>query len=513
MSSMGSTTVDQTGAKANADTPTLFRFWHDEKRFKGTGETSLVQRALINAGGRRMGGHIKSAPTQGPLGYHKIGEWDFLWSPSSSALKAAPHIQPHQLICTVPGMFSITKKGRLPITLREAYGDDSWHLMPQTFTIPAQLHEWQEALHRAPTQPEKLWILKTAQHLGKGLKIVPAHCALKEVAIRTQARMVKSTREKPFVLAQKYIDDPLLINGHKFGIRLWVVVTGYQPLKVYLHRRGLVLFSSEQYPQGGDLDPGTGKGHVTNYAMNVDGTVWSLTQLKEHLGEGSYKTLFAAMAQTTAQVLAAALPNMLKECANLKVESTNCMELLGLDFLVDANLRPWLLEVNGTPSLAVEHSDPSTSAMIYEEKNTAVVDMVRMLRLPHRFHWPLLLPKPLRLGRDAAPPSLFSAIPQSSRPLDPLKVEAAVHAAFADQGIPEQVVQSLMDLELEMSMRGEYVPLMPLFPEEGSCPPHWRLSWSTEDQYLQRWWAVRKSCMKSVVGRVAAPIPAKSRHH
>ena len=31
---------------------------------------------------------------------------------------------------------------------------------------------------------------------------------------------------------------------------------------------------------------------------------------------------------------------------------------MGLDYLIDTNLTPWLLEVNSTPSLAVDHSDP-----------------------------------------------------------------------------------------------------------------------------------------------------------
>jgi hypothetical protein len=40
------------------------RFWHDEKRFKGTGEKSLVQRALLALGGVRTGGNVKAAPVQ-----------------------------------------------------------------------------------------------------------------------------------------------------------------------------------------------------------------------------------------------------------------------------------------------------------------------------------------------------------------------------------------------------------------------------------------------------------------
>jgi hypothetical protein len=34
-----------------------------------------------------------------------------------------------------------------------------------------------------------------------------------------------------------------------------------------------------------DDEGAAARGHITNYAQNVDGTVWSLDMLKEHLGE------------------------------------------------------------------------------------------------------------------------------------------------------------------------------------------------------------------------------------
>ncbi len=63
------------------------RFWHDEQRFKGTGHESLVQRALLGAGGRRTGGPLKHDPVMGPWGWQRMGAWDVLWSPASTAHK------------------------------------------------------------------------------------------------------------------------------------------------------------------------------------------------------------------------------------------------------------------------------------------------------------------------------------------------------------------------------------------------------------------------------------------
>lgn len=50
----------------------------------------------------------------------------------------------------------------------------------------------------------------------------------------------------------RYLDNPLLIQGHKFDLRLYVVVTCYDPLRIYIFREGLVRFASQKY-QNQDL--------------------------------------------------------------------------------------------------------------------------------------------------------------------------------------------------------------------------------------------------------------------
>ena len=65
----------------------------------------------------------------------------------------------------------------------------------------------------------------------------------------------------------RYIDNPLLLYGHKFDLRIYVVVTCYDPLRVYVYREGLVRFATEKYNQS-NKDEGSVYAHLTNYSIN-----------------------------------------------------------------------------------------------------------------------------------------------------------------------------------------------------------------------------------------------------
>ena len=75
-------------------------------------------------------------------------------------------------------------------------------------------------------EKDSFWIVKPPQlSCGKGIKVV------------NRFSDVPSTEER--LCVQRYIKDPLLINKLKFDLRVYVLVTSVEPLRIYLYKEGL----------------------------------------------------------------------------------------------------------------------------------------------------------------------------------------------------------------------------------------------------------------------------------
>lgn len=65
--------------------------------------------------------------------------------------------------------------------------------------------------------------------------------------------------------------NPHLISGYKYDLRVYVLVTSFNPLKVYMYTDGLVRFATEKYT----LDPKNINQkfvHLTNFSINKRNT-------------------------------------------------------------------------------------------------------------------------------------------------------------------------------------------------------------------------------------------------
>ena len=114
---------------------------------------------------------------------------------------------------------------------------DEYKYMPETYVLPRDYDIFvNEKLKDFDLNNKtKLWLLKPcASSRGRGIRLLTD---------------VDNIPKK--IIATHYIYNPHLINGRKYDLRLYLLVTGYTPLKIYLFDNGLARFCSEEY----DLNP------------------------------------------------------------------------------------------------------------------------------------------------------------------------------------------------------------------------------------------------------------------
>ena len=102
---------------------------------------------------------------------------------------------------------------------------------------------------------DNLWIVKPSQSSqGRGIYIIDD---LNDLQI--------TPNEKSVVC--KYISNPLLINNHKFDLRIYVLLTCVDPLRIYIYNEGLARFASEPYDNSKQAMKNLYQ-HLTNYSIN-----------------------------------------------------------------------------------------------------------------------------------------------------------------------------------------------------------------------------------------------------
>ncbi len=71
-------------------------------------------------------------------------------------------------------------------------------------------------------------------------------------------------------VVQHYIHDPLLIEGKKFDLRIYVLISSIDPFICYVCEEGLARFCTEDYKVPNNDNFKNGYMHLTNYSFNKD---------------------------------------------------------------------------------------------------------------------------------------------------------------------------------------------------------------------------------------------------
>nr|XP_014030156.1 unnamed protein product [Salmo salar] len=375
-------------------------------------------------------------------------------------------IREYQKLNHFPGSFQIGRKDRLWRNLSKMqaqFGKREFSFFPRSFVLPQDIKLLRKAWEDSGSRQK--WIIKPpASARGIGIQVIH--------------KWSQMPCKRP-LLVQKYLHKPYLISGNKFDLRIYVYVTSYDPLRVYIFQDGLVRFASCKYSSS-MKSLGNKFMHLTNYSVNrkntdyqsndsdkaCQGHKWALKALWHYLGcKGVNTTLIWEKIKDIVMKTIIASDPYVNTLVKLHLRSPySCHELFGFDIMLDENLKPWVLEVNISPSL---HSNTALDVAIKGQMIRDVLNLAGFL-LPQREE---VLPSSSSAGSSAS--SLCGGTRERSRPeiSTDEKVKRAFYLSqrFADQDFFSSVldvmtpedVRVLAETEDELSRKGEFERVFP----------------------------------------------------
>ncbi|KEP67753.1 UNVERIFIED_CONTAM: Tubulin-tyrosine ligase family protein [Hammondia hammondi] len=127
---------------------------------------------------------------------------------------------------------------------------EHFRIIPKTFLLPkeytAMVSEMCE-MSDCPTKQKRVWICKPKDSSrGRGIFLTNS---------------VEDIRYTDNLVVQEYIANPLLLNGRKFDLRLYVLVTSFNPLEAFVYKQGFARVARVPFT----LDPE----HLDNRFMHL----------------------------------------------------------------------------------------------------------------------------------------------------------------------------------------------------------------------------------------------------
>uniref|UniRef100_A0A8C9VK26 Tubulin--tyrosine ligase-like protein 5 n=1 Tax=Scleropages formosus TaxID=113540 RepID=A0A8C9VK26_SCLFO len=292
-------------------------------------------------------------------GFHEVhpnsNDFNLMWTGIHLKPYLLRGLQDFQKVNHFPRSYELTRKDRLYKNIQrmqQVHGFKRFHIIPQSFILPSEYQEFCSSC----AKDKGPWIIKpVASSRGRGIYLVSSP---------NQIPMDEN------ILVSRYINNPLLIDDFKFDVRLYVLVTSYEPLIIYLYEEGLARFATVKYDHAAKNIKNQFM-HLTNYSVNKKssdyvscddpevedyGNKWSMSAMLRYLKQEGKDTalLMGQVEDLVIKAVLSAEQQIATACKMYVPHRNNCFELYGFDVLIDSNLKPWLLEVNLSPSLACD---------------------------------------------------------------------------------------------------------------------------------------------------------------
>ncbi|MGS2717854.1 hypothetical protein ACVBE9_06760 [Eionea flava] len=303
--------------------------------------------------------------------------WDTCWYTGMPDESVFESLTSEQTINHIPGNSALTIKSNLYHTLVNAklrvantpYAQ-RFDFFPETFVMPGDYFRFQQT---AQQEPKQLWIQKP-KNLSRGRGI----------------DMVREPSMVPFDdewIVQRYLSNPHLCQGKKYVLRCYVLITSVEPLRFYWYQDGFAKLASEEY-SADDLH--NLYRHLTNPDINEENgsaeaavTFISFKRYRDWLKNEGHddEKFFSALKDMITLTVISAREAMRRRNHVLGSENKSCYELIGLDCMVDDDIKPWIIECNLSPSLSTYADAAAGAADEANAKKSMVSDLVCILGL------------------------------------------------------------------------------------------------------------------------------------
>ncbi|THD23675.1 putative uncharacterized protein ssa11 [Fasciola hepatica] len=306
-------------------------------------------------------------------------EWNLYWTDFSVSLDRVVLMKTWQKINHFPGMSEICRKDSLARNLNrmlKAFPKD-YNIFPKTWCLPSDWNELQTYVRKHKT---RTYIFKPDTGCqGKGIYIV---------------RSFKDIRPVENMICQVYLSKPFLIDGYKFDMRLYVLLTSCDPLRIYVFRDGLVRFTTIPYAEPNQRNMHNMYMHLTNYAVQKHsegfirddeegGTKRRITTLNRWFSQKGYdvKKIWDEVDDVVIKTILSGysvLRHNYRTCFPNHAHTSACFEVLGFDIMFNHKLKPYVLEVNHSPSFTTDSKldREIKEAMLWDTLNLAHFSML-----------------------------------------------------------------------------------------------------------------------------------------